>query len=106
MRLSDQLTQAFNAQINLEFESAYAYLGMAGWCDANDLTGFARWLRAQAQEEVEHAMRFFRFVLEPRRLFRRYFIEDARFLAIAGREVWDVQVRARRRHPTVSYRAS
>jgi N-acetylglucosaminyldiphosphoundecaprenol N-acetyl-beta-D-mannosaminyltransferase len=49
---------------------------------------------------------FFRFVLEPRRLFRRYFIEDARFLHIAGREVWDVQVRARRRHPAVSYGAS
>jgi ferritin len=58
------LTQAFNAQINLEFESAYAYLGMSAWCDANELTGFARWLRAQAQEEVEHGMRFFRFLLD------------------------------------------
>ena len=64
MTLSKQLAQAFNEQINLEFESAYAYLGMAGWCEANELTGFAGWLRAQAQEEVDHAMRFFQFVLD------------------------------------------
>jgi ferritin len=63
MSLSDQLAQAFNAQINLELESAYAYLGMAGWCEANDLTGFAQWFRSQAREEVEHGMKFFSFVL-------------------------------------------
>ena len=64
MSLSDQLGQAFNNQINLEFESAYAYLGMAGWCDANELAGFAQWLRAQAREEVEHGMKFFTFLLD------------------------------------------
>jgi N-acetylglucosaminyldiphosphoundecaprenol N-acetyl-beta-D-mannosaminyltransferase len=30
---------------------------------------------------------FFRFLLEPRRLFRRYFITDARFVYLLGREV-------------------
>jgi ferritin len=63
MSLSDQLTKAFNAQINLEFESAYAYLAMAAWCDATDLTGFAQWLRAQAHEETEHGLKFFDFML-------------------------------------------
>jgi N-acetylglucosaminyldiphosphoundecaprenol N-acetyl-beta-D-mannosaminyltransferase len=29
---------------------------------------------------------FFRFLLEPRRLFRRYFVEDMKFLSIVGRE--------------------
>jgi ferritin len=64
MSLSDQLAHAFNEQINLEFESAYAYLGMAAWCEAAGLTGFARWLRAQAQEETDHGLRFFNFVLD------------------------------------------
>lgn len=64
MTLSNQLTQAFNDQVNLEFESAYAYLGMAAWSEANELTGFAGWLRAQAQEEVDHAMKFFQFILD------------------------------------------
>jgi N-acetylglucosaminyldiphosphoundecaprenol N-acetyl-beta-D-mannosaminyltransferase len=30
---------------------------------------------------------FFRFLLEPRRLFRRYFVDDVRFLPIAAREI-------------------
>jgi ferritin len=64
MGLSDQLAQAFNTQINLEFESAYAYLAMAAWCEANELAGFARWLRAQAQEETEHGLKFFNFLLD------------------------------------------
>ena len=64
MSLSDPLAKAFNAQINLEFESAYAYLAMAAWCEATELTGFAQWLRGQAQEEIEHALKFFDFLLD------------------------------------------
>lgn len=30
---------------------------------------------------------FYRFLLEPRRLFRRYFVEDVRFLSIAAQEL-------------------
>jgi N-acetylglucosaminyldiphosphoundecaprenol N-acetyl-beta-D-mannosaminyltransferase len=40
---------------------------------------------------------FFRFLLEPRRLFRRYFVEDVRFLSIAAREVRAGRGRAPRR---------
>ena len=64
MTLTDSLASAYNEQINLEFVSAYAYLGMATWCDAHDLTGFAQWMRAQAAEEAEHALRFMRFVAD------------------------------------------
>jgi ferritin len=64
MPITAQLAQAFNDQINLEFESAYAYLGMAAWCESSELAGFAGWLRAQAQEEVEHGMKFFTFLLD------------------------------------------
>lgn len=62
MSLSPTLASAYDEQINLEFVSAYAYLGMAVWCDGHDLAGFAQWLRAQAAEEVEHALKFMRFV--------------------------------------------
>jgi ferritin len=62
MSLPKALVAAYNEQINLEFESAYAYLGMAIWCDDNELDGFAQWLRAQAAEETQHALRFMRFV--------------------------------------------
>ena len=64
MPLSQQLAAAYNDQVNLEFVSAYAYLGMAAWCEDHDLTGFAQWLRAQAAEETEHALKFMRFVTD------------------------------------------
>lgn len=62
MVLSETLAAAYDDQVNLEFVSAYAYLGMAAWCDDHDLTGFGRWLRAQAAEETAHALKFMRFV--------------------------------------------
>jgi N-acetylglucosaminyldiphosphoundecaprenol N-acetyl-beta-D-mannosaminyltransferase len=43
--------------------------------------------RAPAWMQRVGAEWFFRFLLEPRRLFRRYFVEDVRFLAIVGREL-------------------
>lgn len=64
MGMSKELQAAFNDQVQLEFSSAYVYLAMAAWCEAHDLAGFARWLRAQAREETEHALKFFDFVLE------------------------------------------
>jgi ferritin len=35
---------------------------MSGYCDEQNLTGFAHWMRLQADEEREHAMKFFDFV--------------------------------------------
>ena len=43
--------------------------------------------RAPAWMQRVGAEWFFRFLLEPRRLFRRYFVEDVRFLSIVGREL-------------------
>jgi N-acetylglucosaminyldiphosphoundecaprenol N-acetyl-beta-D-mannosaminyltransferase len=42
--------------------------------------------RAPAWMQRVGAEWFFRFLLEPRRLFRRYFVEDLRFLSIVSRE--------------------
>jgi ferritin len=53
-----------NEQINHELSSAYTYLAMSAHCEALTLPGFARWLRIQAQEEVEHAMRFYTYILD------------------------------------------
>lgn len=64
MTMSKELAAAFNDQINLEFASSFAYLAMAAWCEDADLVGFAQWLRAQAAEEHEHAMKFFEFLID------------------------------------------
>ncbi|MEJ5197464.1 MAG: ferritin [Anaerolineae bacterium] len=55
---------AINEQIKHEFYSAYLYLSMSAWAEANNLPGAAHWLRAQAQEEQGHAMKFYDYVNE------------------------------------------
>lgn len=63
MRMNEELTAAFNRQIAMEMASSLAYLQMAVHFDAENLVGMASWMRAQADEEWEHAHRFFDFVL-------------------------------------------
>jgi len=53
-----------NDQIMHELYSAYFYLSMSAHCEAENWPGFAVWLRAQAQEEQEHAMKFYAFILD------------------------------------------
>jgi ferritin len=62
VKLSKKLEDAINEQINKELYSGYLYLSMSAYCEAENLPGFAKWMRAQAQEEVDHAMRFFDYV--------------------------------------------
>jgi len=57
--MGERLQETINEQINKELYSAYLYLSMSAYCEAEGLSGFAVWMRAQAQEEVGHAMRFF-----------------------------------------------
>lgn len=62
--LSNTVQDAMNEQIKNELFSAYQYLSMAAFCETANLPGFARWMRAQSQEELQHAMKFYDFVLE------------------------------------------
>jgi ferritin len=62
--LDASLEAALNDQMNLEFASAHLYLAMAAHMDARNLVGSATWMRMQAQEETEHAMRFFDHILD------------------------------------------
>ena len=61
---SKAVQDAMNEQIKNELYSAYLYLAMAAHFEAADFAGFARWMRAQAGEEQEHAMKFFDFFSE------------------------------------------
>ncbi len=58
------LQQEMNAQINRELFSAYLYLAMVAYLEAENLNGFAHWMRIQALEEMTHAMKFFNYVSE------------------------------------------
>lgn len=54
--------QVLNDQIRHELESAYIYLAMCAHFEAENLTGFAHWMRQQSREEVAHAMRLFEYM--------------------------------------------
>lgn len=62
--IKKNLEEAINKQINEELYSAYLYLSMATHFDDVNLPGIAGWMKAQAQEEVEHAMRFYHYLTE------------------------------------------
>jgi ferritin len=60
--ISQSLTDALNEQLKHELYSSYLYLSMSAYCDDQHLPGFAHWMRLQADEEREHAMKFFDFI--------------------------------------------
>lgn len=60
--LNPKVQDAINTQIKNEIFSAYLYLAMSGYFEAENLPGMARWMRLQYQEELEHALKFFDFV--------------------------------------------
>jgi ferritin len=61
---SKTIEAALNQQINEELHSAYVYLAMSAEADRIGLPGFANWFKMQYQEELEHADKFFNYVLE------------------------------------------
>lgn len=58
------MQDAMNEQINKEFFSSYLYLSMAAYFEERNLSGFAHWMRMQADEERGHAMRFYDFIVD------------------------------------------
>lgn len=64
MKLTADLETTFNQQITLEFEASLVYRQLAIEADEQDLSGVARWLRHQADEEIVHANKFIDHVVD------------------------------------------
>ncbi|MFY9487964.1 MAG: ferritin [Solirubrobacterales bacterium] len=62
--LKPALQDALNAQVKNEFYSANVYLAMVAWFEDQGLSGFATWMRAQYQEELEHGIKIFDFIVD------------------------------------------
>lgn len=58
MRLNDKLENAFNDQVTMELQASNVYRQLAIELDRLDLDGMAKWMRAQAEEEITHAEKF------------------------------------------------
>ena len=63
MTIKQKVATAINDQIEKEFYSYYLYLSMAAHFESNNLKGFGHWLRVQAKEEAEHAMKLYDYLL-------------------------------------------
>ena len=61
--MTSVVLDAINRQISSEFSASFSYLSMSAWCEKENFTGAAHWLRLQSQEEHGHAMKLFDFVL-------------------------------------------
>jgi ferritin len=61
--MNKNVAELMNAQFNKEFYSAYLYLGISKYFSQMDLPGFASWYKVQAEEEQEHAMKFYEYLL-------------------------------------------
>jgi ferritin len=62
--IKPDVEKAINQQIRQELGAGYSYLGMSAYFEHQNLAGFARWCLLQHQEEIEHAMRLFRYLLD------------------------------------------
>ena len=62
--IDEKMQEALNKQLNAELYSAYLYLSMSAYFQSVNLSGFANWMRVQAQEELMHGMKFYDYVNE------------------------------------------
>ncbi|RME28330.1 MAG: ferritin [Deltaproteobacteria bacterium] len=62
--IDERMHKELNLQLKHELESAYLYLAMMAWFRNNGWDGMANWMKAQVQEEIVHAMKFFDHLAE------------------------------------------
>ena len=61
--VSSKMQEQLSTQINIELFASYSYLSMCAFFQEKHLDGLAHWMRQQAQEELEHAMKIYDFML-------------------------------------------
>jgi ferritin len=62
--MKKKMEEALNRQVNAEMYSSYLYLAMESYFQSVSLTGFAKWMRGQVQEEMFHGMKIYDYVHE------------------------------------------
>ncbi len=62
--LKEKVLKALNEQVNAEQYSALLYLSMSAWFEDKGLPGFANWMYVQYQEELTHANKIFKYIVE------------------------------------------
>lgn len=114
------MADALNEQANKEFFSSYLYLSMSAFFDSKNLGGMAQWMKMQSEEEYEHAMKFYEFILRvggevklgaieapktnwdnPLQIFEES-LEHEKFISKSIHEIMDLAIEENN-HPTKSF---
>ncbi len=62
--ISKTMQDALNEQIKNEFYSAYLYLAMSAYLESLNLTGSAKWMRTQYEEELGHGNKLLQHIID------------------------------------------
>lgn len=62
--MNEKVLKALNEQIKHEFYSSFLYYSIASYMENIPLDGFGKWFRKQAQEEHEHAIKIFNYIID------------------------------------------
>ena len=62
--ISNAMAERLSAQINRELFSAYFYLGLSAQAETLNLKGTAAWFMAKHNEELVHAMKVYRYLVD------------------------------------------
>lgn len=62
--MDEKIFKALNDQIKHEFYSELLYLSIASYFENIPLEGFSKWFRKQADEEREHGMKIYQYLLD------------------------------------------
>ena len=62
--ISNDMSEKLNDQINREMYSAYFYLGLSAQAETANLKGAAAWFFAKYGEEMEHALKIYRYLID------------------------------------------
>ena len=64
MKIDNTIQTVLNEQMKYEFESAYSYLSLSADLGTTPYSGFAHWMKKQHEEELQHAMRIYKYIQE------------------------------------------
>jgi ferritin len=61
--ISNKTYELMLNQVNAELNASYLYLSMSSYFEEKNLRGLAKWMKKQSEEEYEHAMKFYNYLV-------------------------------------------
>ena len=77
--ISQKMVDLLNKQVNAELYSFHLYLSMSAYFESINLRGFSHWMEIQGQEELEHARKISRHIVDRMGRARTMAIEEPPF---------------------------